>query len=68
MIRLNRTKSVERDQEEHEHLSENRDVAKSLDQVYKDLKRDKINLNGEKFVCPEGSKILDILYNLIILL
>ena len=65
MIRLNRTKSVERDQEEHEHLSENRDVAKSLDQVYKDLKRDKINLNGEKFVCPEGSKILDILYNLI---
>ncbi len=65
MIRLNSTKKVERDQEEHEHLGENRDVAKSLDQVYKDLKRDKITLNGETYICPEGSKILDVLYNLI---
>lgn len=63
MIKQSRTKTIERGQEEHEHLGENRDVAKSMDQVYKDLKRDKLILNGEEFTCPDGNNILNILYH-----
>ena len=48
---------------QQETIDQNRDVAADLEQVYKDLQRDQIVVNGDNYDCPTGDEVIFTLYN-----